>query len=612
MSKIYEIKYIGCDYTDLKECIGHTRMFCDGVEYIFNKKLKMAQEQLEEETKKGKEFQESKVILLPLEEKTEPSDKQFDEKIKTKILIHGLEKASKELATGSLKLNHFQKKNVKISFFKKNSDGEIKFGGIVGVLKLKLSSEELNQLLLKDYSNQENSNTVLQFQAVEEDMSEFHITIQIQSRFDANKDGMIGRPYFLSTMLLGRDMKLNDNNIPLELEELFDYLLLFWYRNLLARLILKGYYKTYQKFECNDNRLKGSIDVNRHIKLNARLNNGKVAYSLRENTIHNPLNLLIIMTYEYLKSKHRNFVELYFDYNRTLKVFTDYLKTICEYDGTLNRAIIHKNIKRISHPYFVEYEELREICLKIMRDEAITFFDGSTDNEINGILFYLPDLWEKYLYEEVIQKLVSKELLNMVTCEEQVKIKVLKRESSAEGLKDTYPDYVFFASNDSLNETGRSPKDKTQERTPFMILDAKFKKGWQNVINDKKDENYKKFSGLLEDYTKCVRDMNSIGGSSTGVIFPVTEEMNKIKFYSYPISQYNHTDRFYALPIFVPYTQEGDHYHYQDWENEFNQGMEECRKRLGIILQKELEFFKKTIRLRNQLKEERNKIKWND
>ena len=37
---------------------------------------------------------------------------------------------------------------------------------------------------------------------------------------------------------------------------------------------MKGLYKTYQRFEKNDDKLKGTIDISRHIRLNLGLPSG--------------------------------------------------------------------------------------------------------------------------------------------------------------------------------------------------------------------------------------------------------------------------------------------------------------------------------------------------
>ncbi|MBR1382543.1 MAG: hypothetical protein IJ555_01830 [Ruminococcus sp.] len=58
--------------------------------------------------------------------------------------------------------------------------------------------------------------------------------------------------------------------------------------------------------------------------------------------------------------------------------------------------LIRKCENPISHPYYTEYEDIRKICLSILRGEGVSVMSGSGD-EISGILYYIPDLWEEYL-----------------------------------------------------------------------------------------------------------------------------------------------------------------------------------------------------------------------
>ncbi|WP_416373936.1 5-methylcytosine restriction system specificity protein McrC [Mycoplasmopsis cynos] len=60
-------------------------------------------------------------------------------------------------------------------------------------------------------------------------------------------------------------------------------------------------FRTYQRFEKNDDKLRGTIDVSKHIKQNMWMNSGLISYSYRENSIDNYTNHLIVKTYQYLK-----------------------------------------------------------------------------------------------------------------------------------------------------------------------------------------------------------------------------------------------------------------------------------------------------------------------
>ena len=45
-----------------------------------------------------------------------------------------------------------------------------------------------------------------------------------------------------------------------------------------------------------------------------------------------------------------------------------------------------KNLSSISHPVYIEYEALRKICLRILRNEGVSIFDGISSDKVEGIL----------------------------------------------------------------------------------------------------------------------------------------------------------------------------------------------------------------------------------
>lgn len=426
------------------------------------------------------------------------------------------------------------------------------FGGIVGVVtgKIELDREEIENLGIK-------------LNSIENEKIVIKIKLQIQSRLDSNK------PFFLATMLLRNNIKLNNSLIPSNMDGFYDYLLLFWFKEQLQKAYLKGYYRTYHRFEKNDDRLKGSININAHIKRNLGQNNGKIAYSYREYTVNNPLNQLIVAAYIYLKKKYFDLVTENFDSIYELKRIIDYLSNEI---GSSNIDILSKNAKTISHPYYTEYEELRKTCLKILRDEGISIFDTDSTEETQGILFYLPDLWELYLED------LMKEKLNIpqITFESQKNIGVIipeniSEEDKKEPLKTTFPDFVFNRNNSS-----------------FLVLDAKFKPKWETILSDKS-------SGIdLKDYDKSIRDMSSLDANATGIIFPTNktseakEYLENKAVYGYSFSGLNQKNRFYALPIHVPKSE--NNLSYENWKNDFNEYLKEFFDKLSVILKDESRF----------------------
>ena len=70
----------------------------------------------------------------------------------------------------------------------------------------------------------------------------------------------------------------------------------------IARAYRKGIYRRYRTYENNDSKLKGRIDVARHIRLNP-IFNGNIAYSSREYTADNDMNRMILTAYTSLQKR---------------------------------------------------------------------------------------------------------------------------------------------------------------------------------------------------------------------------------------------------------------------------------------------------------------------
>lgn len=390
------------------------------------------------------------------------------------------------------------------------------------------------------------------------DYGEIEVTIQIQSRFDIDVSGKKAKPYFLSTMLMKCHSGMNDNFVPNNSDDFFfDLLLLYLFKEKAKQCYVKGLYKTYHRFEKNDDHLKGAIDISRHIRLNMGLGNGKIAYSYKENTVDNYLNHIIICAFEKLKVKYpESVIEIYNDTeNAYFKFLVETLKSKISYPTYDTRTLIAKNLVGLSHPYYMEYEDLRIISLKVLRDEGISLFDGKSD-EVNGILFYIPDLWELYL-----ENLLVDQKYNLHTQGYHSKsIDIINYEDDLLTFKQkTNPDYVFSF---SLNSDGQSI-DK-----PFMILDAKFKPDWGEIIFGQKS-----ISPVLQDYDKCVRDMTSINAHACGAIFPTNIDMSSkiMTLVKHDVSEFNSIDKFYTFPLIVPVSDNANQFGYSKWFDEFKE-----------------------------------------
>ena len=212
--------------------------------------------------------------------------------------------------------------------------------------------------------------------------------IKITSRFTPNSD----KDYFLHYML----QKVFYSNIfnweyTTERDYSFDFLI-YMFTHFFQKAIRQGIYKSYQKREYNDANVRGVIDINRHIKNNIPFN-GKIAYNTREYSYDNNITQLIRHTIEYINTKSRGILNI----NEDIKsgVF-QIIEATKRYDKNKRQSIINKNLKKLNHPYFYEYEPLRKICIQILRHEELKY--GREEDKIYGILFDGAYLWEEYIY----------------------------------------------------------------------------------------------------------------------------------------------------------------------------------------------------------------------
>lgn len=212
--------------------------------------------------------------------------------------------------------------------------------------------------------------------------------IKITSRFTPNSD----KDYFLHYML----QKVFYSNIfnweyATKKDYSFDFLI-YMFTHFFQKAIRQGIFKSYQNREYNDANVRGVIDINRHIKNNIPFN-GKIAYNTREYSYDNNITQLIRHTIEYINTKSKGILNI----NEDIKsgVF-QIIEATKRYDKNKRQSIINKNLKKLNHPYFYEYEPLRKICIQILRHEEIKY--GREENKIYGILFDGAYLWEEYIY----------------------------------------------------------------------------------------------------------------------------------------------------------------------------------------------------------------------
>ena len=324
-----------------------------------------------------------------------------------------------------------------------------------------------NNTIFNIYDNEIRTNNIMGFIGYNDTQ------IKITSRF-ASDD----KDYFLHYML---QKVLCFDIFNLEHSTNKDYsfdFLIYMFIHFFKKAIRQGIFKNYQKREYNDANVRGVIDINRHLIKNIPFN-GKIAYRTREYSYDNNLTQLIRHTIEYINSKNRGILNI----NEELKIsILQMIEATSSYDKNKRQSIINKNLKKLNHPYFYEYEPLRKICIQILRHEQIKY--GKEKDKIYGILFDGAYLWEEYIYT-ILKDLDFKHPKN----EEKNGINLL------DNRWEVYPDFY----NDNKK----------------IVLDTKYKRLNKDNDNEKIDRN---------DKHQIISYVYTLGAEIGGFIYPCESE----------------------------------------------------------------------------------------
>lgn len=239
-----------------------------------------------------------------------------------------------------------------------------------------------DQMILQSVNNTYRSGNVMGFLGCGDER------LILSSRFCAE-----GEDYFFQYLL---DKVLDFPNIvDLQTDanqdnRLFNFLL-FLFPYYLQTAMRKGLFKKYIRHEYNDDNVKGTIEVARHVQRNTPFV-GRVAYSQREFSYDNSLTELIRHTIEFIKRKPYG--------GRLLSKVKDEVALVIDatpgYRPFDRQKIIEQNKKNaVRHAYFKEYLALQRLCLLILQHQKHQIGTGA--RQIYGILFDGAWLWEEYV-----------------------------------------------------------------------------------------------------------------------------------------------------------------------------------------------------------------------
>lgn len=223
-------------------------------------------------------------------------------------------------------------------------------------------------------------------------------SVSIHSRFTHKKDDGEVDPsspdYFLYYML----QKVFSVNVfslkhaSSRDDKILDFLL-FLFPLMLKSAMSQGLYKEYRRYQHDDDRVKGTIDVNRFIRSDIPFR-GNISYTTREYSYDNTITQLVRHTIEYIK--HHPFGNSILNNDSgTIEYVRQIIEATPSYSLRDRQRILNANRRPKVHPYFTKYRELQQLCVHILRHESLKY--GEEKDRIHGVLFDGAWLWEEYL-----------------------------------------------------------------------------------------------------------------------------------------------------------------------------------------------------------------------
>ena len=218
--------------------------------------------------------------------------------------------------------------------------------------------------------------------------------VQISSRFFPLSEDSSAETDFFLYYLLEKVCHFNWINLPHRLGKFSVWdLLPFLFPRYLNQAMRQGLYKQYVSRSYNDSRPKGRLDIARQLAHNIPFN-GNFCYTTHEYSYDNPLLQLIRHTAEYIKTTPWG-NQLLNNSPETIQNIRTLTDATPSYNRTERTRILAQNARSLKMPYFTEYIPLRNLCLRILRHDTVSF--GADKHRLCGLLFDGAWLWEEYL-----------------------------------------------------------------------------------------------------------------------------------------------------------------------------------------------------------------------
>ena len=353
----------------------------------------------------------------------------------------------------------------------------------------------------------------------------------IGSRFDDES-------FFFTQYILDRALGMNINILQnmdpgVGSGDILEQLLAFVFAAQIERAYRKGLYRRYRTYECNDSKVKGKIDITRHIRLNP-LNNGKIAYSYREYTADNDVNKMIFTAYTYLQKRHPNIMKNLEKKRKTVgECITQFRNIMQPASRQEAQKLVQRERRKITHSIYHDWEEVRKTAILILRHMGIFVRDAQAEKTIHGVLINMNWVWEQYLQSILEDEIKGKGYTFQPQDEKNIFIR------TKNPLHPLKPDLCMY-------------KDDNSAR----ILDAKYKNAWSDAVQNKNGNFDER---VREDYFQILAYMYGFRCNKAGIFCPCSasnSSHSEHEYYEYTITKDREKEKFYLLPLYIPHSQE--------------------------------------------------------
>lgn len=315
--------------------------------------------------------------------------------------------------------------------------------------------------------------------------------VQIGSRFDK-----ANQPFFLWRLIelfLGNSLLSPADVGSSYSDNTFDTLLVAKLAVQLKRAWRKGGLRAYRTLAHSDSRMRGQLDISRHIRENMGLNNGCVAYRTREYSLNNAWNALFLQAAAAVRKRQpvllRALEQRMPEFRAALRALEH---DIPDRSRPRQSWVLEHTRHRITNPVFRDYEPARRTARAILQRMGMASLNGeSSAPAVTGVFLDIDRLWEEFLYQELFGA----------------------------------PQDIRHPDSRSMKEAGYPVwdgrlrvKPDFRSETEGVVLDAKNRPDWGRTLYEQLPWEH-----VNDDVYQVFFYMSTLHCPTGGVIFPVSE-----------------------------------------------------------------------------------------